>query len=132
MSLFTKKKVKLALRWLLILFYFVAGLNHFIHPEFYLPLIPPYLPEPELLNLISGVLEVVLAIGVSIPKFRKSSVVLIILMLIAFIPSHIYFIQEGACMNEQSLCTHMWVAWVRLIVIHPIFILWAWFVVRSE
>ncbi len=128
MSLFSNNKVKLALRWLLILFYFVAGLNHFIHPEFYLPLIPSYLPKPELLNVISGMLEVVLAIGVVIPKFRKSSIILIILMLIAFIPSHIYFIQEGACMNQESLCTPIWIAWFRLIVIHPIFILWAWYV----
>lgn len=132
MTLFTQKKVKLALRWLLIIFYFLAGVNHFIHPEFYLPLIPSYLPEPELINWISGVAEVLLAVGVIIPRTRKLSVILIILMLIAFIPSHIYFIQVGACMNEQSLCTPMWVAWVRLIVIHPLFILWAWFVVRSE
>lgn len=116
------------LRWLLIIFYFLAGVNHFIHPEFYLPLIPWYLPEPELINWISGVLEIVFAIGVAFPKTRKASIILIILMLIAFIPSHVFFIQEGACINELTLCTPMWVAWLRLIVIHPIFIWWAWFV----
>lgn len=122
------KRLRFLLRWLLIIFYFMAGVNHFIHPEFYLPLIPSYLPETELINWLSGVLEILLAVGVAIPRFRKTSVVLIILMLIAFIPSHVFFIQEGACMNEQSLCTPMWVAWLRLIVIHPLFVLWAWFV----
>ena len=74
-----------------------------MHPEFYVPLIPSYLPSPEVINILSGLVEVVLAIGVVIPRFRRASVYLIILMLIAFIPSHVYFIQEGACMNEQSL-----------------------------
>jgi len=122
------ERIRFLLRWLLIIFYFFAGWNHFIHPEFYVPLIPDYFSEPELINWISGGLEVLLAIGVAISKYRKIAVVLIILMLIAFIPSHVFFIQEGACMNDQSLCTPMWVAWLRLLIIHPLFILWAWFV----
>ncbi len=120
--------MKRALRWLLIVFYLVAGVNHFVHPEFYLPLIPPYLPNPELINWVSGALEVLLAIGVAAPKYRKQSAVLIILMLIAFVPSHVYFIQQGACIDAQGLCTPLWVAWVRFILIHPLFMLWAWVV----
>lgn len=128
MKLVANTKAKVALRWLLIVFYFIAGVNHFIHPQFYLPLIPPYFPNPELLNWISGVGEILLAIGVAIPKYRKNAVLLIILMLIAFIPSHVYFIQAGACMGEQSLCTPVWVAWVRLFPIHPLLMCWAWYV----
>lgn len=127
-TLLKKSNVKIALRWLLIVFYFAAGVNHFVHPEFYLPLIPSYFPNPEFINLASGVVEVVLAIGVILPKYRKTAVVLILLMLIAFIPSHVYFIQEGACMGEQSLCTPVWVAWVRLVPIHPLLMYWAWYV----
>jgi uncharacterized membrane protein len=128
MTLLKKTKVKIALRWLLIVFYFVAGVNHFLNPAFYLPLIPSYLPNPEILNLASGVVEILLAMGVATTKYRKASVILIILMLIAFIPSHVYFIQEGACMGEPSLCTPLWVAWIRLFPIHPLFMLWAWYV----
>ena len=128
MKLLRKSKIKRVLRWLLIVFYFVAGVNHFVNPEFYLPLIPSYLPNPELINLASGVVEILLAIGVAIPKYRKVSVIGIILMLIAFIPSHVYFIQQGACMHEGSLCTPLWVAWVRLFPVHPLFMYWAWVV----
>ena len=109
------------------LFYLVAGLNHFVHPDFYLPLIPPYLPYPELINQLSGVLEIGVVVGIATPKFRRSAVLLIIAMLIAFIPSHVYFIQQGACMGEQSLCVPIWVAWIRLFPIHPLLMLWAWF-----
>ena len=128
MSLLNKLKITIALRWLLIVFYFTAGVNHFINPQFYLPLIPPYFPEPELINWVSGVAEILLAIGVGIPKYRKKAILSIILMLVAFIPAHVYFIQAGACLGEQSLCTPMWVAWVRLFPVHPLLILWAWHV----
>jgi uncharacterized membrane protein len=128
MKLIEKRKVKVALRGLLIVFYFVAGVNHFVHPEFYLPLIPSYFPNPDFINFSSGAVEILLAIGMVTTKYRRISVVLIILLLVAFIPSHVYFIQEGACMGEQSLCAPLWLAWVRLFPIHPLLMLWAWYV----
>ncbi|MAD96367.1 MAG: hypothetical protein CMB99_03475 [Flavobacteriaceae bacterium] len=128
MELFKKQPIKTYLRFLLVGFYFVAGVNHFINPQFYLPLIPDYLPYPEFINWISGVLEVVLAISVIVPKYRSKAVWGIILLLIAFIPSHLWFIQTGACMGEESLCTPLWVAWIRLVPIHPLLMYWAWYV----
>jgi len=113
------------LRVLLIAFYFFAGSYHFINPESYYPLIPDYLPYTELINYSSGFIEIMLAICVSIPKTRLLAVNGIILILIAFIPSHIYFITEGGCMSD-SLCVPVWVAWVRLIFIHLLLIYWAW------
>ncbi|MEM9918721.1 MAG: hypothetical protein AAF990_11530, partial [Bacteroidota bacterium] len=49
----------------------------------------------------------------------------LIAMLIAFVPSHIHFIQIGSCV-EGGLCTPPWVAWLRLLLIHPLLIWWAW------
>lgn len=114
-------------RWLLIGFYFFAGINHFWHPEFYLPLIPPYLPWAETLNVISGVAEILLAIGVAYAPTRRIAVWGIMAMLLAFIPSHWYFIQIDAC-TESGLCTPLWVAWMRLLLIHPLLLLWAWWI----
>ena len=128
MKVFENKKIKIGLRWLLIVFYLVAGVNHFVNPQFYLPLIPDYIPSPEVIKGVSGVLEILFAIGVAIPKFRRASVIGIIILLTAFIPSHMHFILSGACMGELSLCTPLWVAWVRLFPIHPLLMLWAWYV----
>ncbi|MFT6882792.1 MAG: putative membrane protein [Marinoscillum sp.] len=105
-------------------FYIFAGVNHFINPEFYLPLIPPYFPFHEAINLGSGVLEIVLGMGVLISRFRRLVAFAIIAMLICFIPSHVYFIQQGGCLGD--LCVAEWVGYVRLYVIHPILILWAY------
>lgn len=113
------------LRYALIGFYAFAGIYHFINPDFYMDLIPPYLPYPEVINFAAGLVEIILAIGVSIDPLRALAAKGLIVMLIAFIPSHVYFIQVGSCIND-SLCVDPWIAWARLLVIHPILILWAW------
>jgi uncharacterized membrane protein len=116
---------------ILTLFYFGGGVNHFINPEFYLPLIPPAFPNPELINVLSGVAEIVLAIGLFNFKTRNLASYGIILMLIAFIPAHVYFIQIGSCI-ENGLCVPEWIGWLRLLIIHPVLILWAWMAGKSS
>ena len=114
-------------RIILILFYAFAGVNHFWHPEFYLPLIPDYLPEKGLINTLSGWLELLLALGMIFPFSRKIAVYGIIILLIAFIPSHVHFIQIGAC-TSGGFCTSLVVAWLRLLIVHPLLIWWVWWV----
>ena len=48
----------------------------------------------------------------------------IVFLLLAFIPAHIYHIQMNGCL--PGLCFPPWVVWVRLLVLHPILIAWAW------
>lgn len=110
--------------WGLIFFYFLAGVNHFVMPEFYFPLIPPSFRFVSTINWISGVLEIFFALGLCFSATRRFAAIGIVLLLIAFLPSHIYFIQIGACASD-SLCVPGWVAWLRLVVIHPLLIYWA-------
>jgi len=106
-------------------FYFFAGINHFVNPDFYLLLIPPYLPYPEAINYISGGLESLLGVLLLMPRFRGIASRGIVILLILFIPSHVYFIVMNSCV-EDGLCVPHWIGWVRLVVIHPILIWWAW------
>jgi uncharacterized membrane protein len=105
----------------------VAGINHFLNPDLYLPLIPNYLPYPAYINFISGTLEVALALLLLLPKARLLASWGIIFLLILFIPSHVYFIEIGACIPD-GLCTPLWVAWIRLILVHPLLFFWTWFI----
>ncbi len=105
--------------------YLLAGVNHFLSPESYLPIIPDYLPSHDLINILAGIAEIILGIGLLFPKTRKISAWGVVLMLIAFIPSHVYFIQIGSCV-EGGICTPEWVGWLRLVVIHPLLLAWAW------
>lgn len=117
--------MKKASLFALIAFYFFAGLNHFLVPDIYLSLIPDYLPFPNLLNFLSGILEIGLAIGLFFLRSRKLAVYGIILLLILFIPAHLYFIDQGNCFIT-SFCLPAWVSWLRLLLIHPLLIYWAY------
>lgn len=108
------------------IFYALAGINHFVNPGFYYPLIPDYLLQvSQIINVFAGIAEVVLGILLIFHKTRKPAAMGIFLMLIAFVPSHIYFIQIGSCV-DSGLCVPEWVGWMRLILIHPLLMLWAW------
>ena len=110
-------------RGVLVLFFVAAGINHFWHPDFYLPLIPDYFPYKELINVFSGLAEIFLGLGMWSKVSRKWASWGLVGLLIAFIPAHVYFIQIGSCV-PKGLCTPAWLAWVRLVLIQPLFILW--------
>jgi uncharacterized membrane protein len=111
---------------LIVIAYFAAGLSHFRMPGFYYPLIPDYLGNKEWLNALSGLAEMLLAIGLVFSKSRRWAAWGIIALLIAFLPAHIWFIQKGGCLDPNGLCVPVWVAWVRLLVVHPLLIFWVW------
>jgi uncharacterized membrane protein len=114
-------------KWFLIYiqsgFYVAAGLNHFINPEFYLPLIPNWVPLPEFTHLGFGVFEILFGLGLLISSQRKYAGLAIIVMLILLIPSHVFFLLKESC--TESLCVPEWIGWVRLIIVHPFLMLWA-------
>jgi len=117
------KKISLYLQTF---FYVFAGSNHFINPEFYFPLIPEYLSGLSVeINIASGLIEILFGIALLFSKTRKMAALGIVLMLVAFIPSHVYFIQIGSCI-EGGLCVPAWIGWTRLLIIHPLLIWWAY------
>jgi uncharacterized membrane protein len=120
------QSIKKGLLIIAIVFYIFAGYNHFANPSFYLPLIPPYLSLwANELNLLSGIIEIILGILLTPKKTRQYAAWAIVLMLIAFIPSHIYFIQKGT-FTLGSITINPAISWIRLLVVHPLLIIWAW------
>jgi len=109
------------------LFYSSAGISHIISPDFYVNLIPNYLPYPYGINILCGLIEIALSLFLLFPKYLKIGAWGIIVLLIFFIPSHVYFIKIGSCV-PNGLCVNPIISWLRLIIVHPILILWAWYV----
>ena len=126
-----KKNIQKFLIYSMGYFYLIAGVNHFVTPDFYLPLIPPFFSNPEFINILSGIAEILLGLGVLYLPTRKRAAWGIFGMLLCFIPSHVYFIQLGSCI-EGGLCVPEWVGWVRLMVIHPILLLWSFWVSKNQ
>jgi uncharacterized membrane protein len=126
-----KKFLKKVLIYGMGYFYLFAGINHFVTPDFYLPLIPPFFTKPELINILSGVAEILLGLGVLYLPTRKRAAWGIFGLLICFIPSHVYFIQVGACI-EGGLCVPEWMGWLRLLFFHPVLLYWAFWVSKND
>ena len=72
-------------------FYINVGIKHFIEPEWFLYIIPPYLTDIGLeLVYISGLTEILLGVLLLFPKYREIASYGIILLLIAVYPANIY------------------------------------------
>jgi len=116
--------IKTALLWLMGIAYIGAGAMHFINPDFYLPMMPPYLPWHLALVYLSGVAEIVLGVGVLIPATRVVAAWGIILLLIAVFPANIhialYNVPLGGAAEGAGIAN-----WVRL-PFQVLFIVWAW------
>jgi uncharacterized membrane protein len=109
----------------LIVFYLVAGVNHFRDPESYIKIIPPYLPSPNILNLLAGFCELGFAIMLISSKTRVFAAWGIVFMLIAFIPVHTKMIIDAPLLLGKLKVTLL-IAWIRLVILQPLLILWAW------
>ena len=92
------------------LLYIVAGINHFIHPLFYVKIMPAYFPMPLQLVYISGICEILLGVLVLFQKTRKIAGWLIIAMLVAFLPVHIQMLID----NYVKGGIIFWISVVRL------------------
>ncbi|MCB9034830.1 MAG: hypothetical protein H6553_13410 [Chitinophagales bacterium] len=77
------------LLYTMVIFYAFAGINHFKNPKFYINISPSFIPKPDVVNYIVGVIQIVLAIGVAIPTTRYIASNLIIAMLVVFLSVHI-------------------------------------------
>ena len=122
------KKISLIV---LIVFYLVAGINHFRSADSYYRIIPPYIPYPILVNILAGCFELLFAIGLIFSKTRPIAAWGIILMLLAFLPVHISMIGDAPLKLGDLLVTPL-LAWIRLVVLQPFLILWAWWYAKKS
>ena len=75
--------------YIMAIFYIIAGLNHFINPQFYLRMLPKYLPFHHAINLLSGFFEIILGICLFIVPIRNYGLIGIIVLLILVFPANI-------------------------------------------
>ena len=91
-----QRRVRVALRWALAAFLGFAGVSHFTRPEEFLAQVPPYLPAPELLVAVSGVVEIALAVALlTLPRWRAAVGLATLLFFLAVLPGNIAQYTEG-------------------------------------
>jgi uncharacterized membrane protein len=58
---------------LMIFFYLFAGISHFKNPKFFLKITPKWVYRPDLVNIIIGIIEIGLALGLVLKTTRSIS-----------------------------------------------------------
>ena len=106
-------------RYALVLLFVGAGVWHFVHPDTYLRIMPPWLPSPLLLVYVSGLLEIGIALLLLPAQTRRAASYCLVALLVAVFPANIYMAQ----IHEQ-LGIPAWLAWGRL-PLQALLIWWA-------
>jgi uncharacterized membrane protein len=85
--------------------FMVTGIAHFAEPlrSGLIAIVPPKLPAPGLLVTITGVLELLGAVGLLVPQTRVAAAVCLGLLMLAMFPANVY--AAGARRSEHAPST---------------------------
>lgn len=86
-------------------FYIFAGISHFRIPKFFLKITPKWVPAPEKVNIIVGVIEVVLGLGLLYPLSRSVAAWGVIALLVAVFPANVYHFQKALKKGKMVIPT---------------------------
>lgn len=105
----------------LALLFMGAGVLHLVRPEPFIQIVPPALPNPDWMVLISGLAEMAGGIGILIPSTRPAARWGLVALLVAVFPANIYM----AVRHIEPAGTHIPSAllWLRL-PLQPLLIWW--------
>ncbi len=70
--------------------FFFGGIGHFLMTDFFVSIVPPYVPWPVAAVYVSAVLEILGAIGVLIPATRQWAGYGLILLTLAVTPANLH------------------------------------------
>jgi len=97
-------------QYLLGLLFIIAGVTHFKKPLLYERIVPSYIPSPKTMVSLSGIAEMVLGLMLLNAETQTLAAWGIIVILILFIPVHIYMLQN----KKASLKLPKWVLILRI------------------
>jgi len=119
------QQLKLILKFLLAIFFVLAGLNHFLNPAFYLKIVPPYLPWHLLLVYLSGFFEILFGCLLLIPRLTALAAWGLVALLIAVFPANIHMAVNHDLFSAYSVTA----LWLRL-PLQFVLIAWAYWYTR--
>jgi uncharacterized membrane protein len=103
------------------LWFFIGGIGHFAFTASEMKIIPPWLPDHHLLVLVSGVFELLGAVGLLSVRTRSAAGWGLILLTLAVTPANVYMWQHP----EQFSTIPYWALTLRLpLQLALIFCIW--------
>ena len=112
----------------LALMFVVAGALHFTSPDFYVSIMPPYLPCLLELVYLSGVLEILGGLGLLVAPIRRVTGYALIALLAAVYLTNIHMALNP---GDFAHLASRWALYLRLPV-QFVFVAWAWWATQPE
>jgi uncharacterized membrane protein len=104
------------------LWFCIGGIAHFAALQTEMRIVPPYIPWPRGAVLVSGVCELLGALGVVWPRSRAMAGAGLLLLTVAVTPANVYMLQ-----HRELFSVPYWLLVARL----PLQILLLWIIARS-
>jgi uncharacterized membrane protein len=101
--------------------YVASGINHFVHPDLYIGIMPPWLPFQAELVYVSGGVEIAAAVLLLSAMTRNIGAWLIIALLLAVFPANIQMAINYYALGHSLF----WLTLLRL-PFQLVLIWWAW------
>ena len=86
------------------------GIKHFTAPDFFVLIVPRFLPAPLLLVQISGFFEALGGLGLLIPTVRRAAGIGLVALYVAVFPANINMVVHP----ELGGTLPLWALWARL------------------
>lgn len=107
-----------------------AGVMHFVSPQFFIDIVPDYLPNAELLVIVSGVFEILGGVGLLVPATRRFAALGLVALFIAVFPANIHMAVHHIT-PTGSPTLPSWMPWARL-PLQGLLIWWAYGIAVSQ
>ena len=104
------QRLRLAGRWILASYFVVGGIGHFVLTRFFVMIVPPALPAPELLVYVSGVFELLGAAGILWPPTMRFSGWGLIALMVCVLPANVFMAMHPEGFSQFSPLT----LWARV------------------
>jgi uncharacterized membrane protein len=92
------------------LWFFIGGSGHFIEPQFFQQIVPPWVPYPLETVYVSGLFELLGAFALFVPRLRPLAGIALFALIICVTPANIYMLQNAG----HFPWVPVWALWLRL------------------
>jgi uncharacterized membrane protein len=109
------------------IFVFLAGVMHFVNPDFFNEIVPPWLPPSESFwTYASGVVEIIIGFLLLRPSTRRAGALAAIWLFVAVYPANLYMTWDW----RDRPAGEQFVSWARL-PLQFLLIWWAWRIAQA-
>lgn len=110
----------------------VGGLGHFVAADFFIRIVPPYIPYPEAAVYVSGVFELLGAIGLLLPQWRRLAGIGLFALTLCVTPANVHMFLHP---EQFALMPQPWLSGVLgfrlLLQVFLLFCIW-WGPIRTD